>query len=369
MHLLLLCVCFQEPPQKSLVIMPMKDARHVEIQLRLTPELIQTLRKTNDPTEFDFASRTLKISVASSKKKHGPAIFARYRMTKTHFVLTPKYPLLPSIKYVATAQVGNKTISLEYDVPKQPVERQPSVTQIFPSGSVLPANCLKFYVHFSKPMRGGRAIFEQIEIRDRKGRVVHDPWRRTELWSKDNKRLTLWIHPGRIKQGVNLRDEFGPVLEPDQEYRLVITTRVKDLEGVTLPIAFEKKFRTTAEDRQRPAPQKWLLSKPTTGTREPLKIRFNEPLDHALLSRMISVYRGNSQLLGEISVGKNESSWRFLPNQAWRAGQHEIRVAGQLEDLAGNTPIRVFDTDLQAPQLKSPQLAIPIVFTTKQSPK
>jgi len=41
--------------------------------------------------------------------------------------------------------------------------------------------------------------------------------------SGDAKRLSLWIHPGRIKNGVNLREELGPVLEPNRKYTLVLS--------------------------------------------------------------------------------------------------------------------------------------------------
>ncbi|MFN7131543.1 MAG: hypothetical protein ACK4N5_05630, partial [Myxococcales bacterium] len=56
---------------------------------------------------------------------------------------------------------------------------------------VLPENLLKFYLHFSKPMRPTDAIFEQIELRTEDGKPVAAPWRRTELWSEDGKRLLL----------------------------------------------------------------------------------------------------------------------------------------------------------------------------------
>jgi hypothetical protein len=49
------------------------------------------------------------------------------------------------------------------------------------------------------------------------GKDIPDPWRRTELWNEDATRLTLWIHPGRVKEGVNLREEFGAVLDPERK--------------------------------------------------------------------------------------------------------------------------------------------------------
>jgi hypothetical protein len=90
----------------------------------------------------------------------------------------------------------------------------PSITAIHPGTDRLPANHLKFYLHFSQPMQQG--VFQRhCALLDQNGKPVVEPFRETELWSADRKRLTLWLHPGRQKTGVNLNDEFGPVLQPD----------------------------------------------------------------------------------------------------------------------------------------------------------
>ena len=90
---------------------------------------------------------------------------------------------------------------------------------IFPSAEVLPANHLKFYVHFPEPMREG-VFLDYCALLDEHGQPVLEPFRETELWSDDRRRLTLWLHPGRQKAGVNLNVEFGPVLEPGRRYTL-----------------------------------------------------------------------------------------------------------------------------------------------------
>ena len=170
----------------------------------------------------------------------------------------------------------------------------------------------------------------------------------------------MWIHPGRIKQGVNLREEFGPVLKAGQEYRIVVSSAVRDAKGVRLDEPFEKRFRTAAEDRSRPAPQKWKLNSPKIGTREPLVIVFDEPLDRALLNRMLLVKRHGEPVGGQISVPAGELRWRFTPTQNWQRGEHSLHVDGRLEDLAGNTPLRVFDTDLADAPAGKARLELPI---------
>ena len=96
-------------------------------------------------------------------------------------------------------------------MPEKVVVGVPSVLMIYPSTDVLPANLLKFYLQFSRPMRETDAIFDHIRIIDDQGNVIEDPWRRAPLWSNDGTRLTLLIHPGRIKTGVNLNLDLGPL--------------------------------------------------------------------------------------------------------------------------------------------------------------
>src|SRR3954463_1528646 len=56
---------------------------------------------------------------------------------------------------------------------------------IYPSAELLPANHLKFYLHFSVPMREG-VFLDHCQLLDDHGRVViAEPFRETELWSED----------------------------------------------------------------------------------------------------------------------------------------------------------------------------------------
>ena len=178
------------------------------------------------------------------------------------------------------------------------------------------------------------------------------------MWNEDATRLTMWIHPGRIKQGVNLREEFGPVLKPGSEYRLVVTQAVRGAAGVHVPKPFEKAFRTTGEDRSRVDPGRWKLSEPETGTRTPLRVTFDKPLDRVLLGRMLKVKSGTNVVQGEIEVSAGETSWEFTPAENWTDEEHALHIDGRLEDLAGNTPLRAFDTDLSRSPTSPPLLQL-----------
>jgi len=355
MLLSLLCLLATGTPD-DLTVRVEKDPRIVEVSWRFSAD--SPAAKT--PLDFESASRHLKL-VVEEDGKQGPPIFARYSRSKTHLILRPRYPLLRGVTYSAEALLADGTrLKKTFRVPDAPPTDRPEVTQIFPSGKVLPANCLKFYIHFSQPMREGRAIFGQIQIVDAKGKVVSDPWRRTELWNEDATRLTMWIHPGRIKKGVNLREEFGPVLKPGSEYRLIVTAAVRERGGTHLAKPFEKPFRTTGEDRSRVDPGRWKLSEPETGTRTPLRVMFDKPLDRALLDRMLKIKTGETVVRGEIKVSPSETSWEFTPEKSWTGDRHSLHIDGRLEDLAGNTPLRVFDTDLANRPARLPPLELPV---------
>jgi hypothetical protein len=45
-------------------------------------------------------------------------------------------------------------------------------------------------------------------------------------------------------------------------------------------------------------------------------------------------------------VEQNETRWRFVPSQPWKAGRYELVIDMTLEDLAGNRIGRPFDVDL-----------------------
>jgi hypothetical protein len=268
----------------------------------------------------------------------------------------------------------------------------PRLEAIYPSGDVVPANHLKFYLHFSAPMREG-VFLDHCRLLDAHGATVAEPFRETELWSEDHRRLTLWLHPGRQKTGVNLSEDFGPVLRPGQSYTLVISGAWPTADGAPLGQETRKTFRTAPRvimqiDPFSDAPAacctqssrsslltalkpltRWQIRPPAAGTPAPLELRFPYPLDHALLLRCLRVVdEAGAAIPGSVATADHERTWRFIPDSAWRPASYRVLVQSILEDLAGNSLARPFEVDLTAAPIKAVPREVSLPFTADPAP-
>ncbi len=289
------------------------------------------------------------IARVDEQGRAGLSVFGNYVRAGHALRLTPAVQLAPGGVYrVAVVAQGVKLPTLEYRVPASMAAVATRVERVYPTADRIPANLLKFYLYFSAPMRDTDGIFDHLHLIDSQGQSVHDPWRRQSLWSDDGRRLTLLIHPGRIKKGVNLREELGPVLRPGETYTLVIDRDVLDAAGQPLVASERKTFLATAEVNSRVLVGDWKLSSPRAQTREPLLITFDRALDHALARRLLRVSDARGEpFSGSVELGPDERQCRWVPHQPWTLGLHTLDVDEVLEDLAGNTVTRVFDTDLE----------------------
>lgn len=296
------------------------------------------------------------IDETSTPSKEGPPLFGTYERRGDVLSFTPKFALGRGSKYVATAYLGiperlgatNCILwGTHYRVPEAKAATPPTVERIAPSAEVLPANLLKFGIVFSRPMREGREVFAQIRLFDAQGKEIAAPWRDIELWNEDATVLSLYIHPGRIKQGVNLREDFGPVLRPNESYTLVVDGAMRDSAGLPLGREFRKTFKAGPEVRSKVDPANWKISVPTAGTRDSVLIEFD---------RVVDWYRGGVGIFGPADqpvfggggyfAEGSGSKYKFQPKEVWASGTYRLVIDPKTTDLAGNTPHTVFDRDL-----------------------
>src|SRR5206468_5420932 len=153
--------------------------------------------------------------------------------------------------------------------------------------------------------------------------------------------------PGRIKRDLKPHEALGLPLREGHSYSLVVDSLLHDAHGLPLTHRFVKQFRVGPIDRTLPRVTTWRLLPPVAGTRDPLTIRLPEPLDHALLARMLTVKRRSGRTDSVVSghglPDDQDRRWIFTPSDPWLASDYVVEVDTELEDLAGNNLRRLFD--------------------------
>jgi hypothetical protein len=170
-----------------------------------------------------------------------------------------------------------------------------------------------------------------------------------ELWDPDNRRLTMTFDPGRIKRGLVSNTRMGTPIAEGARYTLVIDREWTDARGVPMVAEFRRPFRGGAALRTPPDPKAWQIAPPAAGSTEPLTVTFPQPMNYALLQRMIRVVADPGEIAGTIAVDRHETVWRFTPGVSWHAGSYSLVVNGGIEDVAGNRPGLPFDVESVEP--------------------
>lgn len=277
-------------------------------------------------------------------------ILGAHRVENGALIFEPRFRLEPGLRYRALFRPagGGNPVATTFEIPKREAKPPARVAQVYPTTGVLPENQLKLYLHFSAPMSRGEA-YRRIQLLDQSGQPVPLPFLELEqeLWDREGKRLTLLFDPGRIKRGLAPREEVGPALSEGKTYTLVIDGGWPDADGSPLAQEFRKAFRAGPADREPLDPKTWRLGIPRAGTREPLSVEFPEPLDQALLAGLLEVEDApGNPVSGSVQIDRQETRWRFTPQQPWSAGRYNLEAGKTIEDLAGNTIGRPFEVDV-----------------------
>ncbi|MEM6712237.1 MAG: hypothetical protein AAF590_08135 [Pseudomonadota bacterium] len=216
-----------------------------------------------------------------------------------------------------------------------------STVDIYPTADVIPANTLRFYVYYPRPM-----ATSEVRLVDDDGTHVDGAFlpTRDALWSPDHRRLTLVFDPGRVKTGLNSRDALGQILEVGRAYSFVVSGSSEDRFGCLLGQDTAYNFTVGPADLSPPDPGGWRLVEPKVATRAPLNVEIGSPHDHLSLAYRLRVLDVSGNVLpGQISLGAEEASWEFTPREPWTDQSYSLVVADMLEDLAGNRPGVPFD--------------------------
>lgn len=364
-------------------IVPDAGGRHAALEFLRWPEATLAELKVQPDVE-DVLARMLSIHVEDANARADlPTVLGTYAIDGKVVRFTPRYPFRAGMEYRITirstelkgaAANGGKApradtfvIRVPDDAKAQPAE----VERVYPSAAVLPENHLRFYIHFSEPMSRGES-YAHLRLLNKEGRPIERAFLELgeELWDASGRRLTLLIDPGRIKRGLQPREELGPVLESGQTYTLVIDAKFPDATGRPLVSEFRKSFKvaepvTTAID-----PGEWKVQPPRVGSTASLVVRFPRPLDRALMERSLAVVDATGQsVAGQVLIGGEERRWEYFPDEVWKAGSYQLVVDPVLEDVAGNQVGRPFEVDGKKPDAgKAAPAKVRIPFTIAKAP-
>jgi hypothetical protein len=317
----------------------------------------KTLTQFKNITDDETWRGVLAVHVGADRDADQPALLGRYTLTADRLRFQPRFGLRRGLTYRVSFHAPDaEPLTRTFTIPDAPRAEATRIAAVYPSSSQLPENLLRLYLHFSAPMSRGDS-YGYIRIEDASGKAVAFPFLELpqELWNDEATRLTILFDPGRVKEGLRPREEDGPVLVAGRRYTLVIDGRWQDATGRPLGETFRKPFLAAPADKTQPDPRQWKITPPAAGTRDPLTIGFNEPLDHGMLQRVIRIMQPDgNEMDGDIEVTRLETLWRFTPRQPWRAGTHALSIATVLEDRAGNSIGRAFEVDLNKTEGRQP---------------
>ncbi len=222
------------------------------------------------------------------------------------------------------------------------------VEQVYPSADYLPENLLRFYIYFSEPMARDD-IWDTVVLLDAEGTEMPGVFieNKFDLWSPDDRRLTVLFDPGRVKTGLVAHNTLGRALQEGETYTLRVDQSAQTRRGCALTSGFDKTFTATAEDFTAPDLSSWQVNRPAAGTTDPLRIDLQSPADHLSLAYRIRVAdAGGNRLRGALQLENDEQTWVFTPEYPWSDAAHSIEVDTTLEDIAGNRLSGLFDRPL-----------------------
>ncbi len=321
------------------------------ITTRLVPEdIVASIEDHN----FTFEQWSAFFNVKTNP--NGPAVIGSYKIVDNHLAFSPKFLPDPNIRYFvnfsypALAQLLSHSISEQTtytDVVsfEPPETTQPKITAVIPNLEIVPANLLRFYVFFSAPM-GLENPYEFITIEDSDGNVLVDPFVIIPegLWNIDRTRLTLLLHPGRVKQGVGPNMTEGDILLAGNDYTLKIDARWKGASGESLKESFSREINATNPLRKAINVNLWALRAINQNNIGVLTIVTDHPLDQPLAKRMLYIMNKEGKILPSQVEFTSAEEIKVL----WRSdgsNELELHIDHRLEDVCGNTPVYAFDLE------------------------
>ncbi|MGB0687528.1 MAG: Ig-like domain-containing protein [Paracoccaceae bacterium] len=257
--------------------------------------------------------------------------------------IKPRFSLQTSTRYAFSINWPNAApFSTEFTL-NAVAAAAPDLVAFSPQQSLIPANTLRFYLSFSEPMARGQ-VRDSISLVRGDGQIVDSPFLNlaTELWDGNQKRLTLLLDPGRIKQGVGPNAIAGAPLVEGQRYQLVVSGKMKSAKGAVLGSDRRAVFEVGPPERHAIDPQGWDIATPHAGSTLPFTLTFDRIIDSGAALRLLSLIDPNgAEISGTLYT--DGGGWSLTPSTPWEPGYYQLLIDPELEDVAGNTIRAAFD--------------------------
>jgi len=193
---------------------------------------------------------------------------------------------------------------------------------VYPSGPEIPQTLLRIVIVFEAPVHA--PLFARLRLRYDDGTAAMYALVQQELWSPDQRTLTLLLHPSRVKSGTVGHETLGRALRPGEGISLELDGRRR------------KRWHVVAEPWKAPSPERWVLQAVAACSAEPLCIDLVDPID-ALSRDLIKVVAGQQPVPGRVSLARGERGWRFWPAEPWDAERdYRVYVHPRLENPCGD---------------------------------
>ncbi|HEY4144317.1 Ig-like domain-containing protein [Pinirhizobacter sp.] len=228
----------------------------------------------------------------------------------------------------------------------QLVAAQAAPVAVQPSGQEVPANLLRISLVFAQPV--GEPVLPRLALRQSSGSVIDKPFLEQELWSPSGRILTVLLHPGRVKSGLVAHDTVGPVLHAGE---LVVLT----LDGQEV-----KRWNVGSNDHDGPRPSGWHVGSLLAGTRAPLVVELDAPIDGRDVDYLVVTNSSNLRIQGHARLDVGEKRWTFTPDDPWAESRYTLAVFGNLEDASGNRLNGHFESPGTTPESAAADLSIPL---------
>lgn len=320
------------------------------ITTRLVPEeIVRLIEKEN----FRFSEWSSFFYVQAAPGS--PAILGSYSIADNHLSFKPKFLPDPKVQYYVTFSYPKLNALLDENIMEEaeftdiasfdpPETTQPEVISFIPKLEEVPANLLRFYVYFSAPM-SLQNPYDFITIIDKSGKELVDPFVIIPegLWNINHTRLTLLLHPGRVKEGVGPNMALGDVLKVGNSYTLKISKEWKGASGEPLKSSFTQTINATNPLERAMNINSWALraERKNIGV---LHVVTDHPLDQPLAKRMLFIRGENDRILPSRVEFDSPEKFRLL----WQLDDSEkleMLIDPRLEDVCGNTPHYAFDLE------------------------